>query len=337
MVDSMTPRERFQAILAFERPDDRLPMIEWAAWWDKTLDRWRGEGLPQHATREDAIAHFGLDRLDNIAAVPRSADCPKPAHHGAGLIKDEAGYEAILPCLYTDKRIDEVKQKALAIRELHEQGTVIVRLWLDGYFWFPRTIFGIERHLYAFYDAPDLMHRMNADLTEFNLRVIDELFPILNPDMVGFAEDMSYNHGPMLSHEAFTEFLVPYYRTVIPRIKEFGTPVLIDSDGDITTMIPWMREAGIEGVYPLERQAGVDIASIRRRYPEFLMLGGYDKMVMSRDEEAMRGEFERILPVMQSGGYINSVDHQTPPGVSYENYRIYARLLEEYCRKAVTG
>jgi hypothetical protein len=41
----MTPRERFLKIINFEKPDDRLPMIEWAAWWDLTLDRWLQEGM----------------------------------------------------------------------------------------------------------------------------------------------------------------------------------------------------------------------------------------------------------------------------------------------------
>ena len=64
-------------------------------------------------------------------------------------------------------------------------------------------------------------------------------------------------------------------------------------------------------------------------------MGGYDKMVMPFGEKSMRAEFERLLPVMRSGGYIPSVDHQTPPGVSLENYRIYIRLFEEYTRKPV--
>ena len=153
--------------------------------------------------------------------------------------------------------------------------------------------------------------------------------------MVGFAEDMSYNHGPMLSYGLFKEFIMPYYRQVIPQIKKYNVNVLIDSDGDITSMIPWMAEAGIEGVYPLEKQAGVDVVKIRQKYPHFLMMGGYDKMVMSQGEAAMRTEFERLLPVMQSGGYIPSVDHQTPPGVSLENYQIYLRLFDEYVHKAV--
>ena len=50
---------------------------------------------------------------------------------------------------------------------------------------------------------------------------------------------------------------------------------------------------------------------------------------------AMRKEFERLLPVMRQGGFVPSVDHQTPPGVSLENYRIYLKLLKEYSEKAV--
>jgi hypothetical protein len=47
-------------------------------------------------------------------------------------------------------------------------------------------------------------------------------------------------------------------------------------------------------------------------------------------EEAVRAEFERLVPLMKTGGFIPSVDHQTPPGVSLNNYRIYLRLLGEY-------
>jgi hypothetical protein len=33
---------------------------------------------------------------------------------------------------------------------------------------------------------------------------------------------------------------------------------------------------------------------------------------------------------MKSGGFIPSVDHQTPPSVSLEEYRAYLRILREY-------
>jgi hypothetical protein len=56
-------------------------------------------------------------------------------------------------------------------------------------------------------------------------------------------------------------------------------------------------------------------------------------MVMSRGEATMRGEFERLLPLMSAGGFIPSVDHQTPPGVSLDQYRTYLRLLSEYVKR----
>ena len=38
----MTPMnhvERFRAVMNFQ-PVDRLPVWEWAMWWDKTIERW---------------------------------------------------------------------------------------------------------------------------------------------------------------------------------------------------------------------------------------------------------------------------------------------------------
>jgi hypothetical protein len=57
-------------------------------------------------------------------------------------------------------------------------------------------------------------------------------------------------------------------------------------------------------------------------------------MVLAQDEAAMRAEFERLLPVMRSGGYIPSVDHNTPPGVNLDQYHTYIRLFREYVNKA---
>jgi uroporphyrinogen-III decarboxylase len=89
--------------------------------------------------------------------------------------------------------------------------------------------------------------------------------------------------------------------------------------------------AGVAGVLPLERRAGVEGLKLRASSRP-AMIGHYDKMVMNRGEAAIRAEFERLLPLMKTGGFIPSVDHQTPPGVSLDQYRLYLRLLEEYTR-----
>ena len=72
--------------------------------------------------------------------------------------------------------------------------------------------------------------------------------------------------------------------------------------------------------------------TLRDQFPYLRMIGHFNKLTMHCGEGAMRAEFERLLPLMKSGGFIPSVDHQTPPGVSLDQYRCYLRLLDEYTR-----
>jgi hypothetical protein len=329
----MNMRERFQAVVNFQ-PFDRLPVIEWANWWDQTLERWRGEGLPPELTDRYAIGgHFGLDMLRQGRFRGMGPGCPPPASHGAGIVADTAAYEAVFPHLFPHPSArDEEQWSVWAVEQ--RRGESVLWYNIDGFFWFPRTLFGIERHLYAFYDQPELMLRMNADLAEYHLAVFDAVCAHAVPDFVCFAEDMSYNHGPMLSEKLFDKFLAPFYRRVVPHIKARGAKVFIDSDGQVESAIPWFEAVGIEGILPLERQSGVDVARIRAGHPRFLMLGAFDKMVMNQGEMAMRKEFERLLLVARQGGLVIGCDHQTPPGVSLADYQLYLRLFREYAERA---
>ena len=328
----MTPRERFARLLNFQDVD-RLPAIEWAPWWDQTIARWHGEGLPADLTDTVAIQeHFGLDPVGQVWVSHIGPGAPQPASHGAGILADEAAYETALPHLYPLPGVDLDRLARLADRQ--RRGELIVWLTLDGFFWFPRRLLGIQRHLLAFYDQPDLMARINADLLDNHHRVLDAVLAVCTPDFMTFAEDMSYNHGPMISRNLFETFEAPYYSRIIPRLRDAGIRVLIDSDGDVTDLIDWFVELGAEGFLPLERMAGVDVGELRRRWPDLLMIGAYDKTVMHRGEAAVRAEFDRLMPVMAGGGFVPSVDHQTPPGVSLAQYRQYVAIFQEYCRRA---
>jgi len=328
----MTPRERFQAVMNF-LPFDRLPVLEWAGWWKQTTDRWHTEQLPADLTdRYDICRHFGLEIYLQDWFRIRGPGCPAPESHGAGIMKTEAEYEALREHLYPWPVIDRERWTSWA--EQQERGEVVLWFTVEGFFWFPRTLFGIESHFYAFYDHPDLMHRINQDLTDWILKVIKELGSICSPDFATFAEDMSYNHGPMLSEDLFNEFMKPYYEQVNPALHDLGILSIVDSDGDISVPASWFENVGVEGMLPLERQSGVDVAALRETHPTMRFLGHFDKMTMNRGEAAMRAEFERLLPTAAKGGLIVGCDHQTPPGVSYQDYQLYLSLFREYAAEA---
>lgn len=326
--------ERFRALMRFQSVD-RLPRIEWASWWDATIARWHREGLPPHLTdRYDIARWFGLDPYYQVRTSPRAATFPQTAH-GQGAVADAADYAALRQHLYPSQ--GRALGQLGAWGAAQARGEAVVWLTLDGFFWYPRTLLGIQRHLYAFYDQPELMHRMNHDLAEYYVEFLRDVAAICPPAFMTFAEDMSYNKGPMLSRALYDEFIAPYYRRVVPVLKDMGTLVIIDTDGDPSEMVPWLRAVGVDGVLPLERQAGVDAARLRAAHPTLLMVGHYDKMVMHRGEEAVRAEFERLRPVARAGGFLPGVDHQTPPGVSLDDYRTYLRLQREFSRSAASG
>ena len=330
----MNTATRFRNTLAFENCD-RLPKLEWAPWWTLTLDRWHEEGLPAELVRVDEVqAYFDLDQVLQFLPRARQTGCPAPPYHGAGIITDGEDYAALIPFLFppTSEAFDWPWIERCAARQ--QQGELIIWLTFEGFFWFPRTLFGIERHLYAFYEQPQLMHEMNERLLEFNLAALEAFCQVCTPDFLTFAEDMSFRSGPMIGKPLFDEFVGPYYRRLIPAIRQQGIQPLVDSDGEVSALVPWFEEVGIDGFLPLERRAGCDVDAIRRAHPSLRMIGGFDKTCMAIGEEAMRTEFERLLPVMRQGGFVPGVDHQTPPDVSLKQYRVYARLLDEYCHRA---
>ena len=330
----MTTRERFRRVMAGDAAVDRLPAIEWAYWWDKTLELWYGQGLPR-GLDEAAMADFvGIDRNTQFWLPHKIPDCPRETSHGRGIVENESDYERLRPYLLPENAVQQMLPKIRQTLPFYENGQTLVWYTLDGFFWWPRTLLGIENHLYSFYDQPELYHRICEDLLEWQIAQVDALARYMKPDFMTIAEDMSYNHGPMLSEELFNEFIKPYYQRLIPEIKKHGTRVFVDSDGDVTRAVPWFRGAGVEGILPLERQSGVDVAAIRREYPDFLMIGGFDKMCMFEGPDAVRREFERLLPVIRSGRYLPAMDHQTPPGTTLETYRAYARMLREYGTQA---
>jgi uroporphyrinogen-III decarboxylase len=298
-------------------------------WWDKTIERWHGEGLPADLNGVFEIhKYFGLDPYKQYWFSTTDPTIEAEQHHVEGAVSNMDDYLAHRARLFPDH--------GPAIRgmqpwlERQADGEAVIWITLEGYFWFPRTLMGFSKLMLAFYDQPELLHRMNQDLLEFNLRLLDQIAKIGRPTFMTVAEDMSYNNGPMISRELMDEFMSPYYRQMLARAQDMGMLTIVDTDGDVTLLVPWLLENGVEGVLPLERQAGVDGLALRRQFPKLAMIGHFNKMVMPEGEGAMRREFERLAPIMKTGGFIPSVDHQTPPGVSLENYRIYLRLLHEY-------
>ena len=332
----MTIRENFHKLMNGDPTLDAAPAIEWAVWWNKTLEEWEEAGMPKNMSQEEVFHYFGLDNNTQFWFPALKPDCPKiNLGHGTPIIiRDEEDYARLRDYLLPDNSVERMMEKIQKTIPKYEKGETIVWYTLQGFFWFPRVLFGDEAQLYAFYDYPELYHQICEDLLEWQIKMLHKFAQYMKADFMTIAEDMSYNHGSLISKELFDEFMAPYYKRLIPEIKKYGTRVFVDTDGRVDDLIPWFMECGVEGILPLERQAGVDLVEYRKKYPDFLFIGGFDKMCLMKGKKEIDREFERLLPVIESGKYMLGVDHQTPPGTTMENYRYYIKRLREYAQRA---
>lgn len=198
------------------------------------------------------------------------------------------------------------------------------------YFGFLNEHMGTEPLLLAYYDKPEFIHEVNeltCRLCEETLRTV---LPHFKLDYIGYHEDMAYKNGPMISPAFFREFMTPYYRRIQKITEPYGIDLhVLDSDGNISELIPLWLECGIQVLSPMEVAAGMDVAALRKQYGKALcMMGGFDKRILATTKPRIIAELERLRPVWEEGGYVPGIDHGVPPDVSWENACCYVRTLK---------
>jgi len=189
---------------------------------------------------------------------------------------------------------------------------------------------GVTGYLIALYDQPGLVHDMCDTFLEFLLHYYDRILQDVEVDCILIWEDMAGKQGSLISPHHFREFLSPRYEKLAGFACESGVDiVLTDSDGYVEDLIPLIVETGVTGMYPFERAAGNDLLRIREAYPEFQILGGFDKRVLFRDggKQAIDAELDITKQMLEKGRYIPHLDHFASPDCTWENFTYYREKL----------
>jgi len=149
-------------------------------------------------------------------------------------------------------------------------------------------------------------------------------------DVFWFWEDMAYKGGPLVGPDLFRKFAFPHYRRVCDWLRGQGIKHIgLDSDGNMSSLIPIWLDAGLDHLWPFEVQSGMDVLAVRKQYGRRLaIMGGLDKRVLAEGGERMRREVDRLMPLVEDGGFIPELDHSVPPDVSWGNFCDYIGYLK---------
>jgi uroporphyrinogen decarboxylase len=198
-----------------------------------------------------------------------------------------------------------------------------------GFYSTPRHWMGTEGLSLAFYDQPKMMHEMMDFLADFFIEVTRKALREVQIDYFNFFEDMAYKTAPLVSPKTFREFMLPRYKRVVAHLKKHGVQIItLDTDGNCEPLIPLYIEAGVTGIWPCEIAANMDPVRLRKEYgKDLVLMGGIDKRELAKGKKEVEAEVRRrILPLLDSGGYIPHVDHTVPPDVPFENFMYFLDL-----------
>jgi len=254
-------------------------------------------------------------------------------------VADEASWERDVKWRLdpeTPERYADLETRMAHAKKCQDHGIFICQEMVGGYM-FLRSLIGPEQLLYMFYDNPKLISICMEAWFNLADKVCSVHQQYVDIDEIYMAEDICFNHGPLISYDMIREFLLPYYQQFTENLRKRQSNgrkihIHVDTDGFCVPVIDIYREMGMACMSPIEAASGCDVVEIRQKYPDLLLKGGFDKRIMAGGKDGVDRELERIMPFMRKhGGYIPTCDHIVPIEVTKEKYLYYRRRMSEYC------
>jgi len=333
--ESMTPKERWLAVLRRERPD-RLPMDYWAT--PEATQK-----LVQALACSDQWEMFERLHIDRVVTVgPRYAGPPiEPGCDMYGCRYQDVDYGSgvYAECIYHPlahyNTIEEIERNYTwptadwfdyAVLPGQVQGKGIYPIQGGGSepFLIYKELRGMEQAYVDLVLHPDLVHYCLDRLFDFcyeNTRRIYEAIPG-QVDISYVGEDLGSQEDLLISPGMVREFFLPRMKRMIDLVHQAGAYAFFHSDGAVRKIIPDMIGIGIDVLNPLQwRCKGMDRRELKRDFGDQVIFhGGVDNqytLAFGSVEEVRAEVLDNIRLLGQGGGYIlapcHNVQAVSPP------------------------
>ena len=335
----MNGHERIIAALERRQPD-RVPTFEWFI--DKKVTQAlvgtddileavdaldidgvnvRADYARKFTAETDYVDEWGTTRRITGEALAAAVDYPLP-----DITRQK---ELAFPQADAPQRFASLEK---ALRRFEGKRAVILNL-RDG-FSDMREILGYENCLISlmideghFADLLDRVVDYNLELA----RVARERFHV---PIVAMTDDIANETGLLFSPEIYFRLIAPRFRRVVQGYKSLGFLTIKHSDGDITPVIDWWLDSGVDCLDPVDPAAGLDLADFKRKYGMRACLKGNVNCtgpLADGTEAAITGEVRQcIRDGSIGGGFILSSSNTIHSGIRPSNYRVMLDALREY-------
>jgi len=251
---------------------------------------------------------------------------------------------AALPTSPFHPPVDEARRQAIGelARRLYQTTNYAISLAVGcNLLEWSQFLFGMENTFYYLAAEKRKMARFLDRLTEIHLESLSRLLPKIrgSVQILVVGDDLGMQTGPQISPETYRELFLPRHKKIYEYAKRLsGAHIFLHSCGGVYQLIPYLIEAGVEILNPVQTSARyMEPERLKREFGRELTFwgGGCDTQgVLARGTpRQVREDVRRRLEVfMPGGGYVWAQIHNIMADVPPENVLAMLEAVQEFGR-----
>lgn len=195
------------------------------------------------------------------------------------------------------------------------------------------SIRGMENLFCDYYEDIENLKTICQYLVKYYKKIVDR-YVELGVDGIFTSDDLGMQTGPMMSPETFEELYLPFYKEFIGYCHSKGLHVFLHSCGDNTLLLPYLVEAGLDVLHPL--QAGcMNIKEVADNWGDKItFLAGFDvqHLLPEGTVEDVKQGVTKMLDILwkPEGGLLAAAGNGIMPDCPIENVRATFDLISKY-------
>ncbi|HDP89494.1 MAG TPA: hypothetical protein ENN42_05990 [Thioalkalivibrio sp.] len=145
--------------------------------------------------------------------------------------------------------------------------------------------------------------------------------------------DFASYEGPMYSPRVFDELMLPRVRQIAEAAAAHDGYYLFASDGNLWPVADSLfGTSGVHGYYEIDRRAGMDLARLRREFPELTPVGNISShtMHLGTREEVVEEALSCLAAAKRSRGIIVGVSNYFVPSTPIENVEALLETISQH-------
>ncbi len=313
----MTPKERFQRAVRFQKPEDYVSFMELEfqiteEYVGKQLVL--GEEFAGLSAKEKERAHH--ENAQAMIAVMEKA--------GHDAVKEMGGYWEAAPGHPAFMWLPSMEDRLDYVRIFKQEAGE--RYFLLGNVGATMSIpSGDQLYDYVekLFDEPQLIHEESESLLHQGLsdgvKLIDA-----GCDGIINASDIAFNTGTFISGEMLEEFFFPYFDRWVEETKRRGALTVWHTDGNINKVLPRAVAAGVEAIQCIDPLGGMDIVALKKEwYGKTALIGNLDcSLLQTGAREEVEAAAKAVLEGCKGdGGFVLSCCNAVFKGITGERYQ----------------